>query len=108
MFSNVGWPELAVIALVGVFLFGPDRLPKMAKDAARLLRQLRRLADDATAELRADLGPEFQGVADLHPRRLMRRLLDNEEADGQLPAAVRAGGEPLAPGESAPFDVDAT
>ena len=30
MFDNVGWPELLVLALVGLFVLGPERLPAAA------------------------------------------------------------------------------
>ena len=33
--------KLLVLGLIAVVVFGPDRLPEIARDAARTLRQLR-------------------------------------------------------------------
>jgi sec-independent protein translocase protein TatB len=73
MFSNLGLPELLLLAVIGLLVFGPERLPKAAADAGRLIRQLRQMARGAMAEVKTELGPEFADldVASLHPRRLM-------------------------------------
>ncbi|MDQ1704904.1 MAG: sec-independent protein translocase protein TatB [Frankiaceae bacterium] len=105
MFDHVGWSELIVLAIVGLLVLGPDRLPKAAADAARMLRQLRGMARNATADLKAELGPEMADLdlASLHPRRIVQSALwDDEEPYGA------AGVAPLAPGEPPPYDADAT
>ena len=109
MFSHVGWSELLVLAVVGLIVFGPDRLPKAAADAARALRQLRTLARGAAADLKAELGPEMADLdlASLHPRRLVASVLDDEE---RLPGPARTTAlrPALAPGQAPPYDADAT
>jgi len=40
---NVGPFEMLVLAAVALIVFGPDKLPQLAKDAARMLRTLRDL-----------------------------------------------------------------
>lgn len=107
MFGDVGWMEILVLALVGLFVFGPERLPKVAADAARQIRALRKLAADATKDLRAEMGPELNELADLHPRRIMSSLLD--EDDDVVPAQrAAAAAPPLGFGERPPYDADAT
>ena len=110
MFSHLGWSEIAVLAVVGLLIFGPDRLPKVAADAARMLRQLRAMARGAAADLKAELGPEMADLdlASLHPRRLVGSILDDDEA-AAVPAPLPAGGvTALEPGEIPPYDADAT
>ena len=34
MFNNLGWGEIVFIAVIALFIFGPERLPHIAKDAA--------------------------------------------------------------------------
>lgn len=108
---GVGFMELAVIAVVAVVVFGPDRLPDLARQAARIVRQLRAVANDARDELRAELGPEYADLElrDLDPRAIVRRhlaeALDDEEDDDE---PARAGVRPLDEGEVPPYDVDAT
>jgi sec-independent protein translocase protein TatB len=107
MFDHVGWAELVVLAVVGLVVLGPDRLPKAAADAARMLRQLRALARNATQDLKAELGPEMADLdlASLHPRRIVQSALWDD--DEPVPAG-RVGTAPLEPGERPPYDADAT
>jgi len=105
--------KLLVLAVIAVVIFGPDQLPKVAAQAGRALRELRRLADGARDDLREGLGPEFSDfdIADLHPRNFVRKhLLDDADGmTGSEPLATVTGTEPaLAPGESPPYDPEAT
>lgn len=87
MFNQVGWGEIIVLLLVGLFVFGPERLPKVAKDAGRMLRELRRMANAARDDIRGELGPEFADldVRSLHPRAFVQKhLFDEDDADDPL------------------------
>jgi sec-independent protein translocase protein TatB len=108
---GIGLPELAVIALIGVFVFGPDKLPDLAAQAGRFLRQLRNLANNARDELRAELGPEYADLElrDLDPRTIVRKhIIEAMNDDDEPPTPVRSGLRPLADGEIPPYDSDAT
>src|SRR3954453_7915125 len=101
MFNQIGWSELIVLAVVGLVVLGPDRLPKAAADAARMLRQLRAMARDATADLEAELGPEMADIdlASLHPRRMAQSMLwDEGDQAGAATSVGRAGQAPLRAG----------
>ena len=113
MFGNVGWGELLLLAVIGLVVLGPERLPKAAADAARMLRQLRAMARNATADLKAELGPEMADLdlASLHPRRMVQSMLlddDEVQAAGIATPVGRPGQVPLQPGETPPYDADAT
>ncbi|MCK9921344.1 Sec-independent protein translocase protein TatB [Frankia sp. AgPm24] len=81
MFNGVGWGEVAVLLVIGLFVFGPDRLPKAARDAGRMLRQLRQTATGMRNDLRSELGPEFDDldIRDLHPKTFVRKHLFDDE-----------------------------
>ncbi|GEM_PF-1727857 len=49
---GIGAPELVVILVVGLIFVGPDKLPKVAKTIGAALRDLRRAANLAQAELK--------------------------------------------------------
>ena len=106
MFGGLGWPEAAVLLVLGLFVFGPERLPGMAQEAGRTLRKLRLYLKDMRDDLEAELGPE---VGDLDLRSL------HPGVRPQAPVRGR-GGDPLeprrravlAPGEPAPWDPDTT
>lgn len=105
---DVGFGEAAVLVILALVIFGPDQLPRVASQAGRALRQLRAMANNARADLREGLGPEFADfdVADLSPRRFVQKhLLDDLDFDGVTATAE----EPLLPyGERPPYDTEAT
>jgi sec-independent protein translocase protein TatB len=107
VFEHVGWSELVVLAIVGLIVLGPDRLPKAAADAARMLRQLRVMARNASADIKAELGPEMADLdlASLHPRRIVQSaLFDDDDEPVRTAPSYRALGD----GEQPPYDGDAT
>ncbi len=114
-------PKLLVLAVIALVIFGPNELPKIAAQAGRALRDLRKIAEGAKADLREGLGPEFPDfdIEDLNPKRFVQKhLLDDlngnsDQGTAAQPAQTaaqpgRAHGTLLAPGERPPFDTDAT
>ena len=115
---------LAVIALLAAFLIGPERLPVLAEKLGALVRGLRDLAGGAKERMREEIGPEFDEVdwqkldpRQYDPRRIIRdALLDSGGSAAAVQTAqvtaskVRATAPvvPLAVGEAAPFDAEAT
>ena len=110
---GIGLPEFMVIAVVAVIVFGPDRLPDFARQAGRLVRQVRQFTQAARDDLRAELGPEFADfeLTDLDPRRAVRKYINevwDEDDEEATQPPLRAGQRPLEDGELPPYDVDAT
>jgi sec-independent protein translocase protein TatB len=108
MFGNLGWEEVLVLAVLGLVIFGPDRLPKAIGDAARMLRELRAMARGAATDLKSELGPELADLdlRGLHPRRLVEDIF-NEDDPSATPRQRRAS-VALEAGERPPYDDDAT
>ena len=118
MFESVGWGEIVVLGLAALFIFGPERLPDLAKDAADGLKRVRRAMTGARGQLRDTLGPDFAHLEDVdlrryHPRSMLRRALldgdDDPAGDPDEPvthlAAARAqvaGATRPRPGDDAP------
>lgn len=113
---GIGFGELVVIAFLAILVFGPDRLPELAQQAGKFVRELRKFAINARDELRAELGPEYADLelSDLDPRAIVRKHIAEAMAElDELEDAVRDSEpavrqEPLAAGERPPYDVDAT
>jgi sec-independent protein translocase protein TatB len=87
---NVGPLEFLVLAVVGLIVLGPDRLPGLARDAARLVRTLREIANGARTQLKEELGPEFAelDLRSLNPKTMIQNaLLGNDEVESTRPAA---------------------
>jgi sec-independent protein translocase protein TatB len=111
-------PKLFVLAVIALVIFGPKELPKIASQAGRALRDLRKIAESAKSDLREGLGPEFAlEIEDLNPKRFVQKyLLDDVSGDPdrktaaypQASGQARANGTLLAPGECPPYDPEAT
>lgn len=112
---DIGTGELIALAIIAMIVLGPDRLPKYAAEAARMVRKLREMATSARAEVKKELGPEFQDLrlGDLNPRTFVQRqLLEPIELDDLGEdlggSRRRTPPRPPAPGERPPVDPDAT
>jgi sec-independent protein translocase protein TatB len=118
-------PKLLVLAVIALVIFGPHELPKIASQAGRALRDLRKIAEGAKNDLREGLGPEFADfdIEDLNPKRFVQKHLFDDLNGDAAPSAPSDPGTPsaqaarepawatgtlLAPGERPPFDPDAT
>jgi sec-independent protein translocase protein TatB len=73
-------PELLVLAMIALVIFGPDELPEIAARVGRALCDLRRIVEGAENDLREGLGPEFTDfeIEDLNPRRFARKHLSGD------------------------------
>ncbi len=118
--------KFIVIAVIAVLVIGPTRLPEYGAKLARLIREVRRMANSAQEQLKEQLGPEFEDVdwkkldpRQYDPRRIIRDALIGDDngppADRQNPTplsgptpAPAPEGPQLRRGQAAPFDVDAT
>ena len=96
--------KILVLAVIALIVFGPNELPKVASQAGRMLRDLRRIAEGAKADLREGLGPEFENFdfEDLNPKTFVRKhLFDEAEQQAlfdQFKASTDLTTEPVATG----------
>ena len=120
MFNSIGWPEIAVLALAALFIFGPERLPDLARDAAAGLKKARTAITGVRQQVNDSLGDEFADLRDLdlrkyHPRTFIRTQLladDEDEPPAAPPSGATASRVVAAQVRDRsvppPFDVDAT
>ena len=83
MFDNLGWPEILALLLIALFVLGPERLPKILSDLGGMLRKVRRMASNATADLNKDLGTNLD-ITDLNPKTFIRKHVLSEEDEETL------------------------
>lgn len=102
---GLGWMEIAAIAIVAILVFGPDRLPALARQAAQFVRTVRQMAENAKSELGKELGEDFKDInlRDLDPRVAVREVMFSDPTPPAVPS-VRI----LRPDEVPPFDSEAT
>jgi sec-independent protein translocase protein TatB len=114
VFGSLGWLEIVTLLVVALLVFGPDKLPGVARDAAQLLRQLRSMAKGARSQIKSELGPEFSDfdLDSLNPRTFVRKNLFEDDDEEDQPVRGRSDPPPRsqarAPGEQAPYDPDTT
>ena len=129
MFDSIGWGEIMVLALAALFIFGPERLPGLAKDAAAGLKRVRAAISGMREQMNESLGDDLVELRDLdlrkyHPKTFIRDQLFGDEdysiglGNGTGSAGLAAGGAtPGVLGQVArsrdagtppPFDPDAT
>ncbi len=90
-------------------MFGPERLPRAAADAAKWLKQIRAMASGARQDLADSAGLDLSETVDtvkslqeFHPRRLAASILKDEPETCRR----RRAEKPAAPRPA--FDPDAT
>lgn len=81
MFNDIGPLELLTIVVLGVLVFGPDKLPKVIQDVMRTIRKIREFSESAKQDIRTELGPEFKDFEfeDLNPKTFLRKQLENDD-----------------------------
>jgi sec-independent protein translocase protein TatB len=123
--------EIVLLLVLAIVLFGPEKLPELARKTARVLHYVRRIANDAQGRLREELGPEFADLqlSDLNPKAFVAKHLGPgatteldevaaevrgartslDDAIAATPAeAAEAEPEPVAAHSLPPFDSEAT
>jgi len=117
---GMGWAEIGVILVVAMLVFGPERLPELAKQAGGFVRTVRQMVDNAKNDLGREIGQDLSGLQlrDLDPREAVRRTFLDDSAFGDsaprsvagaaAAAAARPTPRSLRPGERPPFDAEAT
>ena len=115
MLGQFGWGEMLLLVVVGLFVFGPERLPTIARDAARTIRHFRDSARSMRDDLSAELGPELADLdlKSLNPRTFVEKHLlgedDDEQAAPASPVSMSKDDRTATPlPDSTPYDADAT
>jgi len=93
--------KLLFIAVLALFLVGPEKLPDYAQRLARFVRAARRMLDDAKDRVREELGPDFDeeewrklDPRQYDPRRIIRDALLEPPEPRRTETADDADDEP--------------
>jgi sec-independent protein translocase protein TatB len=115
VFDSIGWGEIVVLALAALFIFGPERLPHLAKDAAAGLKKVRGAITGVRAQMQDAMGDDLAHLRDLdlrqyHPKTFIRSqlLADDEPAVKPVSATPPEAARPRDRATPPPFDADAT
>lgn len=105
---DIGIGELIALGVIGLLVFGPEKLPKAAADASKWIKQIRGMAVSARKDLADSAGVDLKdtidsvkSLSDYHPRNLATSLF-TDESDQNSTKAKDASTKPPS------FDPDAT
>ena len=60
MFGNLGFPELLIIMVVVLLLFGAKRIPEIAGSMGKGIREFKKNINDATREITTDTNASLE------------------------------------------------
>lgn len=102
MLLDINGPEFALLLVLAVILFGPERLPDLARKAARLVQYLRTAAGSAQDQLTRELGPGFENLdfRDLNPKSFMQKHLLSDPIVADVKAQLSDVGGTLSDGKA--------
>jgi sec-independent protein translocase protein TatB len=80
---TLGWEEIVMLLVLALLIFGPSRLPEIARQIGRFMGEVRRLSREFEAQVKDVTEPfheEFRTAAEPFHREV-NAALDPEEAD---------------------------
>ena len=87
MFGSIGMPELVIILVIALIIFGPRKLPELGRSLGKSLGEFKR----ASNELRNTLEEEVR----VEEQREQKARMQAEQA-----SALAASAQPVTPGSS--------
>jgi len=90
---NLGLPEIFVILLVALIVFGPQKLPEVARQVGAAMRTLRQLQENVRAELDTVLHPDLNPEPKPQQEPSTSNALDVDHAALPNPEAAQAGAD---------------
>jgi len=94
MFGSIGLPELMLIFIIALLLFGPRKLPEIGKTLGKAMNEFKRASNDLQRSLEEEVAADELKAA----RREVESAVRLTPEPGPQPPAVAAETAPLTPG----------
>ncbi|MGC5629417.1 twin-arginine translocase TatA/TatE family subunit [Georgenia sp. Z1344] len=88
---GISGSELVVLLLVGFLVVGPEKLPELSRQLARIVRKVAAVARDTGDKVRAELGDDLEDLKSLDPRQYDPRRIVADAMKEPARTAGRAG-----------------
>ncbi len=88
MFGSIGMPELILIFIVALLVFGPKKLPEIGKSLGKGLAEFKRASDDLKKTIEDEIEQGKQEAAAV--RKQVTEVRQSVETAADPPAAVPA------------------
>ncbi|MBN2240364.1 MAG: twin-arginine translocase subunit TatB [Dehalococcoidales bacterium] len=63
-FLDMGFGEIVVILLVALLVFGPEKMPELARKLGKTMRALKKMTSDLTLQIREEVESEKKELLD--------------------------------------------
>ncbi|MBE0460482.1 MAG: TatA/E family twin arginine-targeting protein translocase [Acidobacteriota bacterium] len=78
MFGNIGFPELLLLLVIALLVFGPKKLPEVGRSIGKALREFRRTSDEIKEKIEEEIqADEFREIQD----ELKKDIYENDEKE---------------------------
>ena len=86
---DVGFSEMLLVGLIALLVFGPERLPRVAKEAALWIRKARSMATSVKQEIDRELQlADLKESMDKQKREMEQMLLTENKIVAPTEAAI--------------------
>jgi len=85
MLGNLGFPEIMIILVIVLLLFGAKRIPEIAGSMGKGIKEFKKNINEATREITSETQPPAASDSRLTSAELERRRVADEEAARAAP-----------------------
>lgn len=87
-FLGIGWGEGALLLILALLIFGPEKLPQIARTVGRVSRQIRQVSTDFTREISRE-AEDIEAVRKELSQAVKESLPDIEAVRKEMSQAVK-------------------
>jgi TatA/E family protein of Tat protein translocase len=101
---NIGLPELLIIVAIALIVFGPNKLPELAKAFGRAMREFKKATEEVKESFEAETKELEEFKHTLTDESLLADLAKHVSPPDPATEETSSNPEPSVPGETPPFE----
>jgi len=101
---NIGIPELLIIVAIALIVFGPNKLPELAKAFGRAMREFKKATEEVKESFEAETKDLEEIKHTLTDENLLADLAEEVSSPEPTTEETSAQQEPSAPAETPPVE----
>ena len=84
MFGSLGMPELIVIFVIALIIFGPRKLPELGKSLGKSIAEFKRASNELKSTLEEEIRIEEQKQKQEETAKAVQAATDTQHADDSV------------------------